>query len=78
MNVYIVFVFQVTELQDVLKSMSNYVFQGGIISADKEKSGTQVLSLETNIENLGLKIPTINFCQKLMLVPVLIWLIDGF
>ena len=30
---------QVSQLQEVLNSVSNYVFQGGVISADKDETG---------------------------------------
>ena len=32
---------QVSQLQEVLNSVSNYVFQGGVISADNDETGKQ-------------------------------------
>ncbi len=49
---------QVTELQEVLTSMSNYMFQGGIISADLEAD---------NGNNIHIKILKISFQDTVQL-----------
>ncbi len=36
---------QVSQLQDVLTSVSNYVFQGGVISASNDETGVLLLQL---------------------------------